>query len=375
MVLRALVVVALVFLTSLSHAKSLKIIIKVPPNTPENEIIYVTGDQPQLCSWQPRCLILAPRLPGTYSATVDLPDSLTSLRLKVTRGSWATEAGNWRGEPLSDFKISLDSQVNEFVFGVVNWIDQGRMGVTGKLRVYRNVVSPQMGNIQDIKVWLPTSYFAEVKKHYPVIYMHDGQNVFDPATTAHQESDWQVDEAMTELTTANMVQEAIVVAIDCDKDRFSEYDYLQRGALYGEFLVKTVKPMIDHDLRTLPGRDSTYLMGSSMGALISFALLWKYPETFSKAAGLSVPAFIHDSMIFKVIRPEGRSHWPIKFYMDHGTSGRDSSYLPSAQEFYRHLLRCGVFVKDIEYQVFEFADHYESDWARRVSIPLSWLLN
>src|SRR5262249_42595096 len=162
---------------------------------------------------------------------------------------------------------------------------------------------PQLRNSRDVRVWLPPGYKKNPNARYPVIYMHDGQNLFDPQT-ANNGADWRIDEVMTTLIkNKELRSKVIVVGVDFTKDRFDEYDYAADGSNYADFLINTVKPLVDSQFRTMPGRETTYTMGSSMGAIISVELAWKHPEVFSRAAGLSLPAFIQDWSIFTVVGP------------------------------------------------------------------------
>src|SRR5690606_842207 len=165
--------------------------------------------------------------------------------------------------------------------------------ISGTVKVLADLLSPQLGNRRDLLVYLPRSYAAS-DQHYPVLYMHDGQNLFDAYTSFAGE--WQVDETMQQLERDGI--EWIVVGIpNAGEDRLAEYSPFPdpkhgsgRGDLYLDFVVDTVKARIDADFRTLPGRDHTGIMGSSLGGLISLYGFFSRPDVFGFAGAMS-PAF------------------------------------------------------------------------------------
>jgi predicted alpha/beta superfamily hydrolase len=175
---------------------------------------------------------------------------------------------------------------------MANWQDyvwENNPGRTaaGHLRVLHDVWSPQLKNARDLLVYLPPSY-KHTGKRYPTIYMHDGQNLFDEATSFAGE--WRVDETMDALE-----HEAIVVGIaNISDQRIHEYSPFRmgwmgggKGDLYLQFILETVKPLIDADFPTLPDRAHTGIIGSSMGGLISLYGYFRYPQAFGFVGALS----------------------------------------------------------------------------------------
>jgi len=147
---------------------------------------------------------------------------------------------------------------------------------------------PQLNRVRRIWIYIPEGY-DDSDKRYPVIYMHDGQNLFDESTAIGQE--WQIDETLN-----SMLAETIIVGIDNSEHRMNEYNFNHHeeygpgeGKQYMEFIVHTLKPFIDENLRTMPQREYTQLAGSSMGGLISFYGSIYYAETFG-GAGIFSPA-------------------------------------------------------------------------------------
>jgi len=158
---------------------------------------------------------------------------------------------------------------------------------------------PTLKRKRTIRLYLPPSY-EHSEKRYPVIYMHDGQNLFDEATAYSQE--WRIDEQLNKIAL-DMGIEVIVVGID-NGPRDDEYSPWKRmlsgggeGDAYVRYIVDTLKPEIDKTLRTLPERENTAIAGSSMGGLITHYAIFKYPEIFSKAVILSPSYWFSDKIV------------------------------------------------------------------------------
>jgi predicted alpha/beta superfamily hydrolase len=221
---------------------------------------------------------------------------------------------------------------------------------------------------RDLVVWLPPNYEADVTRRYPVVYMHDGQNIFDPATSAFG-TDWSVDETVDELIKKKSIEPVIVVGIYNTKDRMKEYTPGDTDTAYMNFVVQTVKPFIDSTYRTRPDRNNTIVGGSSAGGLISFMLVWEHPDIFSKAICMS-PAFRNPVALggwnyVKVVQhSNGKKNG--FFYLDNGGIGLESQLQPGIDEMLTALKAKGykegndfVFVRD------PMAKHSETDWAKR----------
>jgi predicted alpha/beta superfamily hydrolase len=161
---------------------------------------------------------------------------------------------------------------------------------------------PGLDRQRTIRVYLPPGY-ADGKARYPVLYMHDGQNLFDDATSYVGE--WGVDEAMDALAKEGLP--LIVVGIDHGGEkRFNELTAwpnprfgAAEGAAYMEFVVKVLKPWVDRTYRTRPGRRDTGIMGSSMGGVASHYAIYQYPEVFSKAGIFSPAYWVADPAVFE----------------------------------------------------------------------------
>lgn len=254
---------------------------------------------------------------------------------------------------------------------------------TGHVDSYRDVPSAHVA-ARNVDVWLPPSYATHPKRRYPVLYMHDGQNLFDPALS-YTGVDWDVDGAMTRLIASRKVREAIVVAVTNTPLRGREYMPAKavapdaRAQLlsdeYLRFLVDELKPAIDATYRTKPGRDDTFVMGASMGGLISAYAMSQYPGVFGGAGCVSTHWPAEDGVVIDYLathQPERRTH---RFYFDHGTATLDAQYAPYQQRMDAVLDGAGWRRgRDYESRVFEGAQHNERAWRDRVDVPLEFLL-
>jgi predicted alpha/beta superfamily hydrolase len=365
-------IATLLFMCLSAHAAPISIIMKVPALTPTGPI-YLTGSSKELCEWKPDCLPMRLISPHVYAATINL-DPADMLEFKVNRGTWETAGAGPLLQALPNFSLQGSQPPADaiFVASIANWADQKPLGITGHIEIFPGVFSAELGNRRTIRVWLPPNY-ATSGRRYPVVYMHDGENLFDP-TTSLTGVDWGVDETMTALMQRGLSTGAIIVGLDSTADRFAEYDYNQRGALYAHFLINTVKPEIDRRYRTLPDRLHTFSVGSSMGGHISFALVWKHSDVFSGAGCLSLPVFKFNSDIYKIMQSPTLPTFPVRIYIDNGTYGNDAVYTGYNLPFVNRLRSLGFNSQNSTYLQFPYADHSEVDWARRVNVPLLWLM-
>jgi len=243
----------------------------------------------------------------------------------------------------------------------------GRDDIVGTARIHTEFYSKGLSNHRNIIVWLPPGYkkTRNIQKKYPVLYMQDGQNIIDPATS-FAGKDWRVDETVVRLAKARRMREIIVVGIYNTKDRLEEYSDSAKGELYLNFIVNELKPQIDFNYRTLPQRECTAIMGSSMGGLISFIAGWKYYDVFSMAGCMSSSFYYDNEKVFDIINPLGRPKKKVKFYIDHGKDG-----LIRGQKIFCRLTELGYVIgKDFDYYYAPNAEHNETAWANRLERPL-----
>jgi enterochelin esterase-like enzyme len=371
--IKLFVIIMTVLTSTITQAKVLDFIVNVPFLTPGKSTIFITGNILELGNWKADALKMNLVDNGSYALSVQVPDTLKTFNYKITRGSFETEAADSYSKAYNEISIDLSTVISPIVQNVIHWKDLAPLikssNVVGPFTLY----SSELNTNKEISVYLPPSYNTSLK-NYPVIYMHDGQNVFDPTTSTFGVK-WGIDETMNKLISEKKINEAIIVAIHTNNtDRYNEYDYLIKGKNYSDFIVNSVVTYTEKNFRAIPNKQSRFLMGSSMGALISLMMIIDRPDVFSKAAGLSFPAFIHERAIFRFL--ESKSSLPdFDFYMDHGDYGTDARYAPAAAELYNTLLKRGVNPQYLKYLIFPYANHSEADWARRAFVPLKYLLN
>lgn len=236
-------------------------------------------------------------------------------------------------------------------------------GLRGTFSGVVNVRAPD-GAEHGLRVYFPPGYDENVLKRYPVLYMHDGSNLFFPEE-AFGGSEWQVDENLEQLDSMCLVDKVLVVGIYA-RDRMNEYT--RPGyERYGRLLVEQVKPMIDARLRTLADRENTAVMGSSLGGVVSFYLGWQYPEVFGKAACLSSTFGYRDDLLERVL---GEPRRDVRFYID---SGWPEDNYENTTAMRDHLLAAGYeFGRDVLHFAFPGALHNEGSWAARSHVPFQF---
>ncbi len=349
--------------------------VQAPPINSAHKTIFIAGNHALLGDWQPDLVPLARIEDGLWELQLELPRA-TDLAFRFTRGSWHTEEVVRSGEVRGNrYHYVQGDQVLELK--VNNWRDilfRARRKMVGQVRHHRGVTTGLLKHKRDVIVWLPPGYDKEPDCHYPVLYMHDGQNLFDPAT-AFAGVDWRMDETATRLSKRGKMQEIIIVGIYNTPARLEEYADTKTGRNYMRFLVEELKPLIDKTYRTLPQREHTAVMGSSMGGLVSLYLVWKYPDIFSKAGCLSTSLSWRDRQVLKFIAaPAQAVPQDVKIYFDHGGLGEEgkyaADYLKLRDLFVEKGLRPDV---DFKYYFDKKGDHSERSWARRVKRPLLFL--
>ena len=345
-----------------------------PPNTPAKSRIYLAGNHPALGDWDPGRIELRKDSNSVWNYSAKFPRGF-SLEWKITRGSWTSQALYEEGTIPGNSVLELTKDT-VIMIQPKNWSDLGilRVGrITGTVRYHRKFKGKGLQRDRDIVVWLPPSYERKTKQRFPVLYMHDGQNVFDP-TTSFLGTDWQVDEVADSLIKGNQIEECVIVGINNTADRVSEYSDSELGGNYVAFVVNELKPFIDRTYRTKTDAANTAVMGSSMGGLCSFLMAWRHPDVFSKAACLSSAFLFDNNRILKEVKSYTGSRKRIRIYMDCGGRGMEARLKKGMDEM-REILSEKGFREDVDFEYFydETAEHNEPAWAERVWRPLKFL--
>ncbi len=263
--------------------------------------------------------------------------------------------------------------------------------VVGDLRVWQDVYSAQLDNRRDIFVWLPPSY-EQSERRYPVLYMHDAQNLFDRYVSYAGE--WEVDECMTALASEGL--EAIVVALPNMRERrgleYCPYPFVNhegvavvgQGDAYVRFIFETVKPAIDSALRTRPQAPCTGIIGSSMGGLISLYAALAYPHVFGMCGAFSTAYWFGEEALRKTAQE--KATYEGRVYLDVGTREGETieAWLglepEAAHEAYvRGVrdLRDALHARGCTRMLYVEEDgalHREAAWAKRLPHALRFLL-
>ncbi|MHB1327948.1 MAG: alpha/beta hydrolase [Gemmatimonadales bacterium] len=245
------------------------------------------------------------------------------------------------------------------------------------LVIRRRVLSQGLRNYRDVVAALPLSYHQDAERSYPVVYMQDGQNLFDPATS--YAGDWRLSQTLADL--GRQGTEAIVVGIaNVGKHRLDEYSPFQQpgrgggaGDRYLEFVAETLKPMVDRSFRTQPARQQTFIAGSSMGGLISLYALYRYADVFGGAAALSPSLWFANRAIFPYV--EANADLAVgRLYLDIGLN-EPGSAVADVRRLRDLILEHGS-MSETEFSYLEDAAgrHNEATWGTRVSQALTFLL-
>jgi predicted alpha/beta superfamily hydrolase len=263
---------------------------------------------------------------------------------------------------------------------VTVWLDhtiRGRAVAGGiRLKVLRDVFSPRLGNHRDLLVCLPPSYGTDSRR-YPVVYMHDGQNLFDPATSFA--GAWQADRVMGALAADGL--EAIIVGIpNAGPRRIDEYspfaDGPRGGGLardYVFFITNRVKPAVDEAFRTRRDPDATGIVGSSMGGLASLYAYFERPDVFGFAGAMSPAFWFGKRAIFRWVEQQPRR--PGRVWLDAGTS-EGAFVLADVMRMRDTLVGRGYRLgPDLACVLEDGGRHDEISWGRRLPAVLRFMLD
>ncbi len=257
--------------------------------------------------------------------------------------------------------------------------------LTGNIQQHRAFPSKILKNRRDVLVYLPPGYRRFSTRHYPVLYLHDGQNVFD-AATSFGGVEWGVDETAQQLIRTKLMEPIIIVAIaNTGEDRIHEYaptparidppkKKRSKGLLrsYGRFLIEELKPFIDRKYRTRREAEFTGMGGSSLGGLATLALgLW-YPNYFTRLAVLSPSIWWDDCAIYDIVDEiDELAKPPLKIWLDTGT--HEPGWERAAALRDRLVEKGWRLHDDVNYLEVEGADHSEGAWAARIDPVLRFL--
>lgn len=255
----------------------------------------------------------------------------------------------------------------------------------GHVHIIRDFASPQEGFTRTVRIYTPDGYDHAPHHRFPVLFMHDGQNVF-----AHPESavfdTWCANLTLEHLVGEGRAEPWIIVGIDSGPGRLEEYspwnesraNVQARGEAYARFIVETLKPYVDDTYRTRQGPEWTAIMGSSLGGLMSLYLGWKYPEVFGRIGALSPSVMWSESKLFHHWKAHSR-RWS-RIYLDAGADewinpgGVPLPYGEATRDFYVHLKQLGYADHELALVLEPGGQHHETAWQRRLPLAMNWLL-
>jgi predicted alpha/beta superfamily hydrolase len=370
-------VTMLIMLTFTSiHAQLTITVSSIPPSTPPDDNIYIAGS---FNGWDPghTDYILTDHQDGTYSITFSPSPGL--LEFKFTRGSWANVEGNAQGGFVPNRTYNYVGGVQNTSLTIAGWEDNPGGISTAEENVEildEDFFIPQLNRTRRVWLYLPPDYNT-TSKRYPVIYMQDGQNLFDVLTSFAGE--WEVDESMNDLHDTGDYG-AIVVGIDNGGgERINEYSpWLNpnygggQGEAYADFLVETLKPFIDSTYRTLVGREYTAVAGSSMGANISMYTGIEHQDVFGKV-GIFSPAFWFSDSSYLHLAQKGISQ-DLRVYFVAGEN-ESAGMIADMMEMYDALISAGQDESELYFLSEQDGAHSEWFWAREYPDAYEWLFD
>ena len=345
----------------------------------------------------------------SYELNVVVPESIFAAwgladgRYALTEQLYGHDASeivveNGRGqfrltlEPLESVVFELgDSLFSRSLDATVYIGDWQSSGVTGTLVYWQDVASEYLSETRHVEIWLPPGYNEGPDRRYRVIYMSDGENLFDPRI-ANTGIDWGVDEAMMRGAEQDLFEPAIVVATWSTAQRTKEYSPWHDAPEYARFLIEELMPRVNAEFRTLTDRDSTFVMGSSMGGLLSYYLVKSHPGVFAACGCVSTAFLVSEKRLARfngaeqsdfdatpyIIRDiENGDTVPsgVRMFFDYGTEGLDAEYGPQHAAVRDWLLEQDFSEgEDFVVRVYEGANHNEASWRARLGDQLAWLL-
>lgn len=353
-------------------------ITSIPGNTPNAATIYLAGT---VNNWNATDsdYIMQPDGLGAYQIVI--PEGTGSVQYKFTRGGWPTVEGNASGGYLPDRTFTFTGNPQVLNLTIQSWEDIAGSGSNSTAASNVQVLNPtffipQLNVTRKVWVYLPPDYYTTTKT-YPVLYMQDGQNLFDNATAPYGE--WQIDETLNQLHSQGNYG-AIVVGIDNDGgSRLDEYSpWINseygggEGDLYMQFIGETLKPYIDSNFRSKPQSQFNALIGSSMGALISTYGAVKYPNLFSKIGSFSPAYWFALSDMNNYVTASSNDVSNLRFYFVAGQNEM-AEMVPDMNVVRNNLVSKGVQSSNTFTKVDSYGTHSETYWRGEFSAAYLWL--
>lgn len=278
----------------LAETTELKIVVNTSQPVAKEDTLFLAGNTAKLGNWNASGFALTRKSDTSFEGSLKLEIG-ENIEFKITRGTWETVEKDADGEEIAN-RTTTVQKGKGIVVAIESWADErsrpGRSSVVGTLEI-RRIASVEPSRL--VRVWLPAGY-QDSTQSYPVLYLLDGQNVFDRATSAIGD-EWGVDETLTQLIESQAIQPIIVVAIDNSSKRVDEYTWIADGESsrkrggnaepFAKWIAGDLKPQMDREYRTLTKRDSTWIGGSSLGGIFSLYSVVQNNDTFGRAIAMS----------------------------------------------------------------------------------------
>ena len=365
------------FCTSLVFAQVTLKITALPSNTPANATIYLAGS---VNTWNAADSNYIMQSDGLGNWEIVLPQGTGTVEYKFTRGSWATVEGNATGGFLPNRSFSYTSAPQTINLTIQSWEDLGSGGTStaaSNVQILSNSFGiPQLSTTRRIWLYLPPDY-ATSAKNYPVLYMQDGQNLFDNETAFSGE--WQVDETLNSLFNQGDYG-AIVVGIDNGGgDRLNEYSPWVNpqygggdGDDYAAFMANTLKPYIDANFRTRPEPEMNALVGSSMGGLIATYGACEFPFAFRKVGSISPAYWFSLNNLNSYINTSVNNLQNHRIYFVAGTN-ESSTMVANINTVRNNMISKGLSASNAFTKFDSFGTHTEGYWRGEFGALYQWL--
>jgi predicted alpha/beta superfamily hydrolase len=346
----------------------------IPANTPPGDDIFVAGN---FNGWDPGAAAYQLQHQGGQVYELTFNPAAGNLQFKFTRGSWQTVEGNASGSFLPNRTYNYSGGADTLALQILSW--EGSSGSTAASNVSilsSSFYMPQLERSRRVWIYLPPDYETSAKD-YPVLYLQDGQNVFDASTAFAGE--WEVDESLNRLFEEGD-EGIIVVAIDNGgANRINEYSPWVnpaygggQGAAYVDFIVETLKPHIDANYRTRPEREHTGIMGSSLGGLISLYAAIEHQEVFGKAGVFSASFWFSDQSYAHVSSTGKQAQ--MRIYLIAGQlEGSSGAQIADMNTMYNTLRAAGFGEEEVLATPHADGQHSEWYWAREFPAAYEWL--
>jgi alpha-glucosidase len=366
---------------SFAWAQVTLVVNDLPADTPTDAELYVSGNFDNWSGGNAKYKLM---LQADKSYAITIPKQSFALEYKFTRGSWGNVEKDTKGGEVGNRIYKFGDKPETIYIKILNWADLIAQEEVKLISATNNVsimskkfLMPQFNN-RKRRIWLylPPNYTTSTTK-FPVIYMHDGQNLFDKGTSFAGE--WEVDETLDKLYQETGMS-FIVVGIDNGgSERLNEYTPWSNaeygggeGEKYMQFIVETLKPYIDQNYRTLPDKQNTALMGSSLGGLISHFGALRHPTVFGKI-GVFSPSFWFNDSCYGFAQKTATMQ-DTKMYFLAGDA-ESESMVGDMQKMIKVMTETGFPTKNTFEKVVPNGQHNEKLWREDFSMAIEWLFN